>query len=52
MADERNQGNQGQSPDQEQDQKRRAPGSEQEYQGGLSNQKRDNTDQEQERKRA
>jgi hypothetical protein len=54
MADEKNQDkNNPQTPDQDQEQKRR-PGSEQEYQGGQSGQKRDNTDQEKEgeRKRA
>jgi hypothetical protein len=55
MADDKNQGKQNpQSPDQEQEQKRRAPGSEQ-YQGGQPDKRGDNNadrEQEPERKRA
>jgi hypothetical protein len=55
MADDKNQGKQDpQTPDQEQEQKRRAPGSEQEHQGGQSDKRQDKRDDEQEpeRKRA
>ena len=56
MADDKNQGKQNpQTPDQGQEQKRRAPGSEQEYQGGQSDNRQDNNndgEQEPERKRA
>ena len=42
MADKKNQGKQDrQSPDQEQEQKRRAPASEQEHQGGQSDKRQD-----------
>lgn len=54
MADEKNQPNRNQKPTQGEDQQRRAPGSEQEYQGDQQN-RRPNVDQEtdeQERKRA
>lgn len=57
MSDEKNPGNRN-TEDQERknpnqpNQPKRAPGSEQEYQGDESNERRGNVDQEQERKRA
>lgn len=58
MSDEKNFGNRSgedkehKNPNQQQNQQKRAPGSEQEHQGDQSNDRRGNVDQEQERKRA